>query len=160
MTWKRFPHYLLFASGMYPSTVDYEKMHDEICYKLTEIWTSCDSDSVLFVFKVACSGLAWCGISRKICTRFSFALFAVVVSSGPSDSCGVFNNIRHVCFMALIPDTQNCELCIRWECRERFPRHRLQRKTLVIDSGMHHGKHSRHSRRLRKPQFCISAWGP
>ena len=25
------------------------------------------------------------------------------------------------------------------ECRERFPRHRLQRKPLVSDSGMHHG---------------------
>ena len=28
---------------------------------------------------------------------------------------------------------------MRWECRERFPRHWLQRKPLVSDSGMHHG---------------------
>ena len=28
---------------------------------------------------------------------------------------------------------------MRWECRERFPRHRLQRKPLVSDPGMHHG---------------------
>ena len=27
---------------------------------------------------------------------------------------------------------------MRWECRERFPRHRLQRKPLVSDPGMHH----------------------
>ena len=26
--------------------------------------------------------------------------------------------------MSLIPDTQNCGLCMRRECRERFPRHR------------------------------------
>ena len=28
---------------------------------------------------------------------------------------------------------------MRWNCRERFPRHRLQRKPLVSDPGMHHG---------------------
>ena len=26
--------------------------------------------------------------------------------------------------MGLLPDTQNCVLYMRWECRERFPRHR------------------------------------
>ena len=30
------------------------------------------------------------------------------------------------------------------ECRERFPRHRLQRKTLVSDPGMHHGTYVTH----------------
>ena len=39
--------------------------------------------------------------------------------------------------MGLLPDTGNCGLRMHWECRERFPRHRLQRKPLV--SGMHHG---------------------
>ena len=34
---------------------------------------------------------------------------------------------------------ENCGLLIRRECRERFPRHRLQRKPLVNDPGMHHG---------------------
>ena len=28
---------------------------------------------------------------------------------------------------------------MRWEYRERFPRHRLQRKPVVSDPGMHHG---------------------
>ena len=28
---------------------------------------------------------------------------------------------------------------MRWECRERFPRHRLERKPLGNDPGMHHG---------------------
>ena len=29
--------------------------------------------------------------------------------------------------MGILPDTQNCGLCMRRECRERFLRHRLQR---------------------------------
>ena len=41
--------------------------------------------------------------------------------------------------MGLLPDTQNCGLRIRRECWERFPRHRLQRKPLVSDPGMHYG---------------------
>ena len=41
--------------------------------------------------------------------------------------------------MGLLPDTQNCGLRMRRECRERFPRHRLQRKPLVSDPGIHHG---------------------
>ena len=41
--------------------------------------------------------------------------------------------------LGLLPDTQNCGLRMRRECRERFPRHRLQRKPLVSDAGMHHG---------------------
>ena len=41
--------------------------------------------------------------------------------------------------MDLLPDTQNCELHMRRECRERFPRHWIQRKPLVNDPGMHHG---------------------
>ena len=41
--------------------------------------------------------------------------------------------------MGLLTDTQNCRLCMRRECRERFPRHRLQRNPLVSDPTMHHG---------------------
>ena len=41
--------------------------------------------------------------------------------------------------MGLLPDTQNCGLCMRRECRGRFPHHWLQRKPLVSDPGMHHG---------------------
>ena len=44
------------------------------------------------------------------------------------------------CFaMDLLPDTQICGLRMRRECRERFPRHRLQRKLLVSDPSIHHG---------------------
>ena len=41
--------------------------------------------------------------------------------------------------MGLLPDTKNYGLRIRQECRERLPRHRLQRKSLVSDPVMHHG---------------------
>ena len=43
------------------------------------------------------------------------------------------------CSMGLLPDTYNCGLRMRRECRERFPRHRLQRKPPVSDPNMHHG---------------------
>ena len=41
--------------------------------------------------------------------------------------------------MGLLPDSQNCGLRMRRECRERFACHRLLRKPLVSDPGMHHG---------------------
>ena len=41
--------------------------------------------------------------------------------------------------MGHLPGTQNCGLHMCRECRESFPRHRLQRKPLVNDPGMHHG---------------------
>ena len=41
--------------------------------------------------------------------------------------------------MGLLPDAQNSGLRMRRECRDPFPRHRLQRKPLVSDPGMHHG---------------------
>ena len=63
---------------------------------------------------------------------------------------------------------------MRRECRERFPRHRLQRKPLISDPDMHHvpwcmsvslnrgsgGKRSRHSRRMRNQQFYVSVMRP
>ena len=41
--------------------------------------------------------------------------------------------------MDLLPDTWNCALCMRRECRERVPHHWLQRKPLVSNPGMHRG---------------------
>ena len=38
--------------------------------------------------------------------------------------------------VVILPDTQNWRLCMR---RERFSRHRFQRKPLVDDLGIHHG---------------------
>ena len=41
--------------------------------------------------------------------------------------------------MGLLPDTLNCWLRMCREFRDRFLRHRLQRKLLVSDPGMYHG---------------------
>ena len=41
--------------------------------------------------------------------------------------------------MGLLPDTLNDGLRMHRECRERFPRHRLQWKPLISDPGMHPG---------------------
>ena len=82
--------------------------------------------------------------------------------------------------MGLLPDMFNCRFRMRQECRERFPRHWLQRKALVSDpacitactyvtrvpwcmSGMltrGQVKRSRHSRRMRNPQFYVSGKRP
>ena len=79
--------------------------------------------------------------------------------------------------MGLLPDTQNCVLRMRRECRERFPRHRLQRKSLISDPDMHHGTCVTHvpwcnvgianqrwqgkrSRRMRNTQFLVSGKRP
>ena len=82
--------------------------------------------------------------------------------------------------MGPLPDTQNCGLRMRRECRERFPR-----TPRVSDPDMHHGtcvtlvpwcmpwsltndvlwsrwrgKRSRHSRRMCNPQFYVSSKRP
>ena len=49
--------------------------------------------------------------------------------------------IRTICSTGLTPDTYNCGLCKRRECRES---HRLQMKLLVSDPGMHHGSCTTH----------------
>ena len=43
-----------------------------------------------------------------------------------------------MCAMGLLPDAQNYRLRMCRECRESFPRHRLQRKPLVGDPSTHH----------------------
>ena len=46
---------------------------------------------------------------------------------------------QYIYLMGLLPNTQNCDLCMHRECRETFPRHRLQRKPLVSDPSMQYG---------------------
>ena len=100
------------------------------------------------------------------------------------DQCIIHSSLRlnwkRCTAIDLLPDTQNCGLRMRRECRERFPRHRLQRKLLASDPDMHHGtcvthvpwcmsgsltlggggKRSRHSRRMRNPLFHVSGKRP
>ena len=53
--------------------------------------------------------------------------------------CTAGRPVRSYWIMSLLPDTWNCGLRMRRECRVRFPRHRRQRKSLISDPGMHHG---------------------
>ena len=99
-------------------------------------------------------------IFRQLCTQL-FAHIILTLALG----------------ISLLPDTWNYVLCMRQECRERFPRHRLQRKPLSSDPGMHHSTcvthvpwcmsgslnrdgGDKHSRRMRKPQFYVSGERP
>ena len=76
------------------------------------------------------------------------------------------STISLIAHMDLLPDTYNCGLRMHREYRERFPfsRHRLKRESLVNDPSMRvaianrwwQGKRSRHSRRMRHPQFYVS----
>ena len=72
---------------------------------------------------------------------------------------------QSTCPMDLLPDTCDYGLLMRWECWERFPRHRGLAILLCITWCMPgsltsgfiwshwRGKCSRHSRRMRNPQF-------
>ena len=83
-------------------------------------------------------------------------------------------------YMGLLPDTQNCRLRMRRECRERFPPPPISKETVswrsrhasrhvldaraVIHVGIAYlrwrGKRSRHSRRTRTRNFTYLARGP
>ena len=49
-----------------------------------------------------------------------------------------------VYIIGLLPHTQNCGLRMCRECRKHIPRHRLQRKPLVSNPGMHDGTCAMH----------------
>ena len=77
----------------------------------------------------------------------AFAFFWQTVVAGNHQLRTSWETIVHSSFIlstlprlyrSLIPNRQNCVLRIRLECRERFPRHRLQTKPLVSDPDMHH----------------------
>ena len=51
---------------------------------------------------------------------------------------------RNWVITGLLQNTENRGLCMRRECRERVPRHQLNRKPLVSDPGMHHGTYLTH----------------
>ena len=93
-------------------------------------------------------------------------------------ACWYPDIVRESACMVLLPDTQNCGLRMRWEYRERFPSHRRLAIPTCITCMAHvpwcmprsltvgfiwsrwRGKRSRHSRRMRNPQFCVSGKRP
>ena len=85
---------------------------------------------------------------QKLCTRFAVCCIVLSVANSvpifphPSGLCQWHRGNLTVAPvpMGLLPDTQKCGLRMHRECRERFPRQRLQWKPLVSDPGMHHGR--------------------
>ena len=80
--------------------------------------------------------------------KFSFKKFHLISSTGKYWPPFLFR-LRYVdgsrwVSMGLLPDTLNCRLRMRRKCREFFPRHRLQRKLLVNEPGIHHGTCAMH----------------
>ena len=84
----------------------------------------------------------WC---EKMCPRpdvimkYNFIEFTFQVVLNLYLHFTPFPNTEIVQVMDRLTDTKNCRLRMHRECRERFPRHRFQRKPLVNDPGMHHG---------------------
>ena len=78
-----------------------------------------------------------CNISSDVFMLICFNLHVVTLWSLVIEEIKGFQIVLNseLNWIGLLLDTQNCGLCMRRECRERFPRHRLQRK----DPGMHHG---------------------
>ena len=64
----------------------------------------------------------------------SFDLLLAETRCGTRSRCAA-----NLSTMGLLPDTQNCGLRMRRECRERFTHHPPQRNRLVSDPDMHHG---------------------
>ena len=120
----------------------------------------------------------------EVSSIFHFDLHAYTYSETATLYCCViiyFSKKKWNCWkntaIGLLPDWG---LCMRRVCREHFPRHRLKRKLLVSEPGMYvrhvrharavmhvgianprwRGKRSRHSRRMRNPQFYVSGKRP
>ena len=60
--------------------------------------------------------------------------------------------------MGLLPDTYNCGLRMRRECRERFSRHQVQRKPQVSNPAMHHGTCVTHVRWCMSGSLIGDGW--
>ena len=84
--------------------------------------------------------ISWLWCSTKLRSNrlksHSHLLLLILVLLTWSLSC---QHRYSIVLLGLLPDTQNCGLRMRRECRERFPHHQLQRKPLVSDPGIHHG---------------------
>ena len=82
----------------------------------------------VFVYSELLTGF----VENRVEINVSFYRFVVIDATETDPFCQQMP-------MGLLPDTEKCRLCMRRDCRERFPRHRLQRKPLVSDPGMHLG---------------------
>ena len=94
------------------------------------------------------TGLSLLGVSKHRVIQIVWALIWLNELQSKASGCISYShnivpngiNMHGECqFHGPLTRYVNCELRMRRECRERFPRHRLQRKPLVRYPGMHHG---------------------
>ena len=118
--------------------------HKYIALAIASDWWICQNGLRFLVWYK----LAWKFAAISLC--YSQSLIEMITkewhitmlcfSNCPAELCGMSGILLwcSYCPMTLLPDTKTCGLRMHQECRERFPRHRLQRKPLVSDPGMHH----------------------
>ena len=100
-----------------------------------------------FIYQISQTKSKQVWVTSASCTFYNYAQFAqfVVLAFFYRQRVGWITHGKiHVSWqgfydMGFLPDTQNRGLRMRRECRERFPRHRIQRELLISDPGMHHG---------------------
>ena len=97
-------------------------------HDITCAWCNCGDLISNYIINVFIIASMWALIKRSLWITIIFVHFIA----------------RTISSMGLLPDTYNCGLGMRRECRERFPHHRFQRKPLVSDPGMHHGTRDMH----------------
>ena len=103
-------------------------------YRDTMAWASVNYDKLCVLFLLnhaSCISLLVAGCHAGVCVCAYFLQWVnIIIRFG-----GLIHRID--VYMDLLPDTKNCWLCMRRECRERFPHHRFHRKQLVSDPGTH-----------------------
>ena len=81
--------------------------------------------------------LLFCNIYARIDKTISGYLTNIIWPPRLTLNC---RKVRHYCADDHWPLTRYVKLLrMRRECRDRFPRHRFKRKSLVSEPGMHHG---------------------
>ena len=86
----------------------------------------------LFVLKWFRWCLSWSTMLREVNSKHTLRYRSM-------SSCRISPHSSFCKQLGHLPDTENCGLCMRLECQERFPHRRLHRKPLVSDPDIHHG---------------------
>ena len=113
----------------------------------------CGPVSITRYYIKYCNDLFKVYSTRKMCMYFNISFH-----------CVLLRVYRSAPVIVLLPDTWNCGLRMRRECRERFPRHCGLTIMTCIASGFlwrwQRRKRSRHSRRMRNAQLYVSGKRP
>ena len=110
-------------------------------------WSICSSSCCSWVIRVHIVSFSWGGMVFGSFFPNCALVFGFCLTFVSAPGCQR-SRVWFGAFLWLVDGTGchgplaryvNCGLRVRRECRERFPRHRFQRKPLVRDPGMHHG---------------------